>query len=199
MAGERLGQQQVSPYGEMAARVGVAALDAEAWLSVDPNWHGGKKPRWEESDHESFHRTMDCIYWIREAGASRLIEGTIQGRFGPRHEHDRLVANLGNVHRSLPFDDGERGWLLHGLYARPGSVEHFKTIHQISCSAGHVESSGRMRTVPGKELLDRWWAWRRQTREFEGEGSVIYAQHSLQTIGEILVPSVVKERGGTTT
>jgi hypothetical protein len=193
--GEQSHEYQKSPYGPMAARVGTAALDALEWLSVDPHWHGGKQRHWKESDHESFWSTLECAHGIREAGASRLIEGVIQGPNGSQNQHHRLVMKLARFHHSLPFDEAQRDWLLRGVYNDTWLTSPNRpTIQQISCQAYRISSAGQHQEVRGKDLLDRWWAWRRRAFEFEGERTIWYAQSSLQGIGEMLVPRLMEER-----
>jgi len=49
-----------------------------------------------------------------------------------------------------------------------------------------VFSGGMHRVVKGRDLMRRWWSWRRETDEFEGQGSLEQAKVAITEFTVIL-------------
>jgi hypothetical protein len=98
---------------------------------------------------------------------------------------------VGELHRSLPFTEGERDELLSakGYFA---DVVQLETL-LYRRPPFSVRDGGRQRLITGHDLLDAWWAWRRSVFEFDGQDeSYVLAQRSAYHIAETLVPHAAR-------
>jgi hypothetical protein len=93
-------------------------------------------------------------------------------------------------HAALPFSEGERRWFLD-TYKAARSVELTKLgVRAQEVVAGTettITSNGLHQVIKGRELMRRWAAWRRETAEFAGQGTVEEAQQHAKEISRLVM------------
>jgi hypothetical protein len=143
----------------------------EAMVELPPS--DGSR-RWVGSDYEALHAVCS-------------LEGNLRYFGLPNGSSDDVVDGLhGFLDRwygALPLDEPERTAVYH-LHLRssdnlimdanaPALAELLRTTEL------EFMSSGVRRAVRGRDLLQRWWEWRRGVGEFEGQGSYKEATKAL--------------------
>jgi hypothetical protein len=171
-----------SIYGTKATKLGFAALAAAEALADKPGWRGTTRRRWLPSDRLAFRITIDCVSAAKEVQIDPIYD---------RNEQHSLIGSFGNLHRSLPFTEGERHELVSAMRFFAGnSYPEISICHR---PLFYVEDAGRQRLTSGRDLMDARWAWRRSVFEFEGQDHVYAtAQNAACRIAEILVPQAVE-------
>lgn len=106
-------------------------------------------------------------------------EGSVVLRFESLW-HDFRVA--------LPFGEAERYWFLNV----DADFETKDTAAELAEKLGRQEativSAGVHGIVRGQELMRRWLAWRRETDEFKGQGTLNIARETLQGLHRLVTP-----------
>lgn len=186
-----------SPHGQQVAQeLGEYALDVVdgiEWKWPWP-WRGSPKPRWSRDDRYGFGVTMEYLLRASDAQTTLLVDGTNPA--ARDHAGVDLETHMGNVHAALPFTEGERHWLIHLFGDGGGDLDQPERSIRKAARETHpmVWSAGHRQPVVGQDLLNHWYAWRRDIFEFEGEGSREAACRALLGVGEILVPNAVELR-----
>jgi hypothetical protein len=164
------------PFGPDGESWGLIADISHAVLLDPTHWTPGKL-HWVQSDHsalfglvqleqarEPHHANLDYPWEKREA---------LEARF-------REVRNT--FHGALPFSEPERYWLTT-TYTRlrlsEESDDDSPLVSRIRKQEGEIMASGLRQVVKGRDLMRRWWAWRRETAEFEGQGNLVIASAAL--------------------
>jgi hypothetical protein len=149
---------------------GVAYVAHEAWGLLDdldrpPKWSPGSSRRWHWTDRVSF------LMWQHMEGGvpHALAELDVS-------EGETLNFLLRRFHVALPYDEAEREWLLQDPSAR---VDQSDWLDRVRGQELHVVAKGLQTVVYGRDLVRRWWAWRRQTDEFAGQRSLYLASDAL--------------------
>jgi hypothetical protein len=182
-------RHEVSPYGPLAAQLGLAAVRAVDDLADEPEWRGGTQRRWLPSDHRSFDSVLEVAYLAREKAQGHLDLYTTD-RYPEDGDSMSYGYNLDMFHTALPFSERARHWLIDTRYYElTGPGLYNKTpLGMIRQRKMWGFDAGRRSEKPGGELLDAWWAWRRDIFEFQEQGGIDYALASLRGIAQILVP-----------
>ncbi|HEV3322105.1 MAG TPA: hypothetical protein VG147_07955 [Solirubrobacteraceae bacterium] len=185
-----------SPYGLVGARLGLAALRAFDDLGYYPDWRGGTRRRWMASDHRAFRSTMNAVSLADMAGLANdtydAIDLLTSGVYAADERGDSVKNHVDRLHKTLPFSEAERQWLVFTMYVDARGVSHETPADEVRLRSTTQYDAGRERTIRGRDLLDAWWAWERDAFEFEGQGSIEYARWSLRGLGRILVPEVTR-------
>jgi hypothetical protein len=143
-----------------------------------PKWRGSTQRRWLPSDHTSFRRILECIHWAHR-GQTTLA---LPGRF--------LIADLDNFHTSLPFTEPERHRLDSEIYEESDDIlpsDPVRYLRRLDVAAYHT---GRQVEVNGQDMLNRWWAWRRNVLEFDDSEAVLDTMEALYYITNELLPEL---------
>lgn len=178
---------QESPYGPVAAELGLAAVRAVNVLADVPEWRGGTHRRWLSSDYVAFQETVHFAYQAQRSYAMLCIPNA--GEVYDRREEMPLDFHLDHVYQALPFSEGERHWLVQLFEAGvQGDENGAKVIVKEANWAECVMEAGQMRPLDGRDLLDRWWAWRRGVFEFEDGTALNIACKGLSGIADITLP-----------
>ena len=82
------------------------------------------------------------------------------------------------LHGAMPFDEVERDWLFEAHDETQGP----NSITLIRRREATIVSGGLRRVVQGRDLIRRWWSWRRETDEFSGQGSLDQARDALRDL-----------------
>jgi hypothetical protein len=107
-----------------------------------------------------------------------------------------FVMLMGSFRMALPWTEAERRWLLDG-YDFPNSALDTYDMRGddgwrefANQSEAEVMSAGIRRIIRGRDLLQHWWSWRRETGEYEGQGSLEQARESLGGVIALLSPEL---------
>jgi hypothetical protein len=175
------------PYGERGRMFGRGAAAVEFWLQPNQTPRSrDRQRRWITSDHEALSRVLGL-----EAGIPMLSlaeEVPIEER---RYVAGRLVDSLALYHEALPFAEAERRWLTNAYHSLPGRgspAARKQRMQLLKVTEGEVVSAGLRQAVIARELLGRWWSWRRETDQFAEQGSLDAARCAIGGIREMLVP-----------
>lgn len=175
------------PFGSNGHYVGDYALDLLAELSKpvsslqEVTEH---KPIWSRDDAGVF----DAMYQIE--GASLFI---IPSEEADPNDIGDLDRAFGRFHVSLPLSETERRWLFHPLDLEQERQRTWSLMRPESLIdvAEELTSGGLRQVIQGREVLRRLAAWRRETDEFAGQGTLNEAQEAL---GEIALTLVTEPR-----
>jgi hypothetical protein len=183
------GWHKESPYGPVAQELGLAAVRAVDALSDEPKWRGGTQRRWLASDYLSFERTLEFVRLASEAQGHLDVFTTDDS---PEDMDGGTIAtNLDMFHTCLPFSEGERHWLIHTMFIDSElATQRITHVGRVRQQTEGTWDAGHFRSVRGSDLLNTWWAWRRDVFEFENGGMIDYATGALRGIAYILVPNM---------
>lgn len=168
-----VGRPKPIPFGQGRPLLGVAAVDTLYDLCEVPRWTEGNR-RWAPSDKWSFHNWFNIEVKIPAAQAEM---GT---------DIEDLNAVLLQFHGALPFDEVERDWLFDA-YDKAYGENSIKTLRRQEAT---IVSGGLRRVIQGRDLMRRWWSWRRETDEFSGQGSLDLAREALRELVETYSPDM---------
>jgi len=162
------------PPGEGAVYVGCIAADALADLESGPNWSEGQRRQWVGRDGWAFHECQE----IERAAPHALAELDVG-------DGATLSDLLHTFHTALPYSEAEWHWLHRAYYELPVGSGRWNIIRRQEIQ---LVSSGLRQVVYGRDLLRRWWAWRRETDEFRGQGTLDVARGALSAMVENFHP-----------
>lgn len=93
---------------------------------------------------------------------------------------------------ALPFTEAERAWLLdgNGFPTTRFTVWDGPWQEIARQSEAEVMSAGIRRVIHGRDLLQRWWSWRRETGEYEEQGSLEQAREALGGLIALVSPEL---------
>jgi hypothetical protein len=180
----------MSPYGPDGRRLGIAATETAGALADEPDWRGSSERVWLASDYAAFNRVTDFVHAAHSHQADLYLS-----RIGvdPPVSASRLhyADHLRDFHLSLPFSEGERHWLNDVIFGggRTLRYEHLADAIRNRVSLDSYEA-GKQREIIGNNLIDSFWAWRRDIFEFEGAGGLDTTIDALRSIGRILLANV---------
>jgi hypothetical protein len=158
--------QSEAPHGEAPFWVGVAASDMLGEFLKELHWSPDRPYRWTPWDYVALADLRRLEERTPEAQAE--LESTSP----ERTTFDELLHNL---HVALPFGEAERQWMSSNCF-EPNDVKRRQEIH--------IVSAGLRRVVYGRDLLRRWWAWRRETDEFGGQGTLELTREALRGLSD---------------
>ena len=156
-----------APTGQGRSLLGVAAYDTLYDLCEVPQWIEAAR-RWVPSDKWCFHNWSNLE--IKVPAARAELKADVE-------DLDDAVLRL---HGAMPFDEVERSWLL-GTYDEAYGPNSIAIIRRREDT---IVSGGLRRVVQGRDLMRRWWSWRREADEFSGQGSLDQARDTLADLVE---------------
>ena len=192
-SGDRPSITRPGRYGEAGVEAGLFAFHLRDHLpSSDPEMPpalGGRQPDelldehpgWTHEDHVVFGYFMDFeddIALLRPA--DEVFDS----------EQIDLFDNLRHFHAALPFNEGERHWLIAAERVAQEIPVPAGTFEHMSPMEGEIISAGVKQPVVGFDLVRRWVAWRREADDFEGQGSLDEARSALDLVGRELLPEM---------
>jgi hypothetical protein len=172
--------EQYGPFGSLGHEVGETALAVLGEL-VKPAEHTSHGI-WSKSDRSAF----DSLRYL-DTGVPLIA-----------HDSEEVVgSDLAELHRTfarlrtaLPFSEAEREWL-----ASDRNMSLRKRGQEPEIYLGFTEeimSGGIVRVLQGRDLVRRWWAWRRETEEFTDQASLHEARLALSSLAEVLIIESVR-------
>lgn len=142
---------------------------------------------WAESDNVTLRAALSLegdlrFFGLPNSGSDEVVDG--------------LYDFVDRWHGALPSDEQERVavYKLH-LKSRnnaPPPIEDVPTLPELlQTTELELMTNGVRRAVRGRDLLHRWWEWRRGVGEFEGQDSYLEAMKALALMTARLVPPSV--------
>jgi hypothetical protein len=96
---------------------------------------------------------------------------------------DAISHLWSGFHERMPYIEAERQWLFENFDFRDEANGRESDWGQwLNENDARFVSGGIHRVVAGRMFLPRWVSWRRQTDEFEGQGTVKEAREYLTTL-----------------
>ena len=135
-------------------------------LEERPTWEPGQTRRWSWTDKVSF------LLWNQLESHLPEVDGAAL--------RNALVEPVNTLHTALPYSEAERHWLVHTSW-RSGDTGS-KWLARTRQQEVQLISNGLIRIIYGRDLVRRWWAWRRQTDEYTGQDSLSLACDGLTGI-----------------
>lgn len=184
----------VTAYDQLDHRLADAAQHAHQMLSwtrgipgipsyVDPEDEYG----WASLDEIS----LEAIHQVDLLGRLAVPSATASV-----DERLALIDGLAAVRQALPFSDAERQWLFreqdqHRIAT--GNVSLFSDAdyrESVRQREARLMSDGVWRTVRGRDLMQRWCLWRRETGVYAGNPTAFQQTcDSLLGLTQLLDPS----------
>ena len=157
-------------------------------LSQDVTALEGDVHGWTVADEEAVNLTWETD-WL-----ARLV---VPPKTVPDEARTDFVELMVSFRTALPFTEAERNWLLDGN-RNPDRVPHYEVGAEGSASwrelasqsEDEVMSAGIRRVIHGRDLLYRWWSWRREAGEYAVQGSLDQARSALERVIGLLAPEL---------
>jgi hypothetical protein len=168
-----MGYEQFGPIGGEIARY---AGELIGYFSAEPEGLRAESQDVPKPDYLALEA------WLELEGSVPLIDVSMDVDGEDRRKlHDTLLA----FHTALPFNEAERGWLdqMHDRLCER-SVKDIPRM--IEGYEDRIMMAGVQQVVNGRDLMRRWAAWRRETDEFAGQGSLDQAREALLSVQELL-------------
>jgi hypothetical protein len=165
------------PYGEGPALLGLRAADLLGDLCDVPAWTKDQRWRWVNSDRFALYGW----YSLEIETLDALAEPELT-----RNQVGDILNHLSDFRVALPFSEAEGNWLLDAYSQMFDTSANLSFIR--SRKPEEIVSAGLRRVIDGRDLLRRWWAWRREADEFRGQGSIYLAREALRTLIETVAP-----------
>jgi hypothetical protein len=170
------------PYGNGPLLLGISAYDFLYDLSYDvpTTWPENRRWQWLKSDG----RAYNTWHSLQEHVPSALAEPDLNA-----DQIELITGLVTNVNVAVPYDEAERSWL-YGAYIDAYNEAGAGSIGIIrQRQPEEIVSRGLRQVIDGRDLMRRWWAWRRETDEFSGQGSLDIARGALRSLIETVAPS----------
>jgi hypothetical protein len=169
--------------GEGPGYLRDSAYDLLSTLLDDPQWSEGPPRRWLPSDYNSFNTWQ--LFELAVPFAQAALDVA---------EGARVNGLMRAIHAALPYDEAERVWLCEAFYSEGNTPDpEMAALPAVRGREVELVWSGLRHVVYGRDLLRRWWAWRRQTDEFRGQGTLPMARDALGNLYETLASDELLE------
>ncbi len=161
--------------------LGIGALDVLIEGSKDAPVRTDGERRWFVSDHRALLASMSFEDRIRSNGLPSEL---------PADARAELNGYLDSWHTALPFNEAERGIVCSAYRSVSRKVCAYREVPgQLRRQEFEIVNVGLRRIVRGRDLMRRWWSWRREMDEFAGQGSLAEAKAALIRItGRMVSP-----------
>lgn len=166
------------PYADLGEATGEHAyllLDA---LCQPLTGEGYDEHGWHDADSDALSALGEFEFLLPH------IRATDEVSLEEMIDFDTKIAAL---HLALPFTEAERNLLVRtnrGLI----EVQYRHLVEQFASASGEVIHAGKRSLIDGQELLWRWAAWRHQSGEYAGQGTLDIARETLRGIVRLLAP-----------
>lgn len=111
------------------------------------------------------------------------------------NEHHDFKNNVQMLRGALPWSEGERDWLGEMILDPPIRINwtpdrEITVLDVVAAQTGDAVSEGKLKTVAGSELLERFRQWRREEGDYAGGVGLERARTALAAIITLLRPSI---------
>jgi len=162
-------------YGEITGEYAIELLDELSQPLVpeeldELGWY------WPEGDALSTLVSMEVSIPMIRATGDVSVE-----------EMEQFQTTVVAYHLALPITAAERSWLLR--VERGADPHSHHLLNGIGVVDEEIVANGLRQRLNGRDMLRRWLAWRRETEEFEGAGTLDLARENLRGMIELLLPN----------
>lgn len=166
-------------FDEFSANTSSAAAEFLERL-CEPR-QGDDPSQWSDADDKEF------AVWKELEDSFRLMP--LPAELGVDEQLLQFHQNVDILHASLPFCEEERNWLIGATNARRDFLIPFRRvadwhIHQEQ----RIMVAGIRKVVQGRELVHRWYDWRRERNEYSGQDALPVARSVLWRLMQMLTP-----------
>lgn len=137
--------------------------------------------RWMENDYDSLYGSFQLENYVATDGLPA---------HAPPSVRQELNGYLSDWRASMPFSEAERGLVAEThreLMAAPW--ERGKTLDRmVRQKEVELVDAGLRKVVKGRDLMQRWWLWRRDMDEFADQGGLDQARTALAALAGRLIP-----------
>lgn len=170
-------------YDKIVGELAFRSLDD---LSVDLAGLEADEHGWTRIDYSAL-RNIHEADWL-----GRLLVPPATATLDSRLAYNGGIASL---RQSLPFSEAERHWLFDDpdkIRRKSGGLWGISPtyIEAVRQSETSLMSSGLRRVVHGRDLVQRWWSWRRAAGEYADGGGLSQARESLHGLVLLLTPEL---------
>lgn len=170
-------------FDKTVGDIAVRSLDC---LSRDVTGLEADEHGWTQLDHEAFSSLREGD-WL-----ARLLVPPATATVGSRVAFN---AGMASLRQALPFSEAERQWLFDDPDAKRrkefGLAMDQNYVEAVRQSEAQLMSGGLRRVVHGRDLMQRWWSWRRETGEYaDDRGGLNQARESLKDLIMLLTPEL---------
>jgi hypothetical protein len=175
-------EAKYEPAWAAAALLGSQrVLPALVELSQEAPSGGKTKGRWAVSDYESFEAALRLD---NELCRTEIIACL------PEHAGRMCRKEIVGWRTALPFHEAERDLLGAAYEEAFGDRAKLAEISkEVRFTDFDLAIRGVHHVVSGRDLLDRWWQWRRGVEEFSERGAFDEAIRALAHLTRLLVPA----------
>jgi hypothetical protein len=169
-------------YDKIVGGIARRSLDA---LSRDLTSLESDEWGWTSADYRGLHGVYE-VDWL-----GRLL---VPPSTTPLVNRIRFNDHMASLRAAIPVSEAERKWLFDGSDDRQlGQYRGLSDPHSLEIardSEASLVSAGVIRVVHGRDLLQRWWSWRRETGEYADQGSLDQARSALKGVIGLLAPEL---------
>jgi hypothetical protein len=159
--------------------IGENALYALTWSVADAPIPAVGRRRWLVSDYDSLTVAINLEDRVKKEGLPADAPESVRGE---------LNGYLDAWYMALPFSEAERGVVLDAYRLEEALIHRDSLASDIRKTKVEVVAAGVRSVVKGRDLMRRWWSWRRELDEFAGQGSLTQARVALTGLVERLIP-----------
>jgi hypothetical protein len=175
-------------YDTFDKHIGHTAFSALEQLSIGIATLEADEHGWTSAEYRALY---DLALLDHEAGFMVPPSTTpLEHRF---QYGDRMAA----LHAALPLSEAEGRWLFGGDKAIGGRrgvrgelISGQAWGETARTSEAELVSDGVLRRVHGRDLMQRWWSWRRELGEYVGGAGLNQARGSLDGLIRLLAPEL---------
>ena len=163
-------------FDKEVGRLAYACLDqlSVPLATLDSDTHG-----WTHADRAAWGMVYE-VDWL-----GRLMVPPTGTPLENRIQFDKLMASL---RTALPFTEAEREWLLEDAASYHSLREGDFDV--VRGSEARLVSVGLSRVVHARDILQRWWSWRREVGDYADQGGLDQARHALAGLVQLLTPDL---------
>ena len=172
--------------------------NAERWYEPTTGWHIGRRAldvlieldapapmplsterRWYVSDHNALLAVTGFETRLKLKGLAREA---------PADVRTEISDALDSWHAALPFSESEREIVRHAYEEGSQEALAYREVPgALRRQEFNIVSAGVRRVVSGRDPMRRWWAWRRELDEYEGQDTLHQARAAVTAIAGRLI------------
>jgi hypothetical protein len=176
----------IPPFHEYDKIVGELAVHSLDYLSRDITGLEADGHGWTEIDYGALRNIYEAD-WLE-----RLL---VPPATTPLENRITFNERMASLRQALPFSETERQWLFDDPDSKRRKTDAFyginpQYVEAVRRSEVQFVSAGLYRVVHGRDLMQRWWSWRRETGEYADGAGLNQARESLKGLIELIAPEL---------
>lgn len=97
-----------------------------------------------------------------------------------------VMRSVGEYRDALPFASADRRLVVKAFNADRGPGPWPHRVARLADMTATTLSAGLRTDISGQELMRRWWSWRHEADEFEGQDSLVVCRRALGSLAAAL-------------